>query len=234
MKTSIENREKERTHAMKATVLIDNIGDGELTGEWGLSFYIEYRDKKILLDAGGASCLFAENAQKLGLSLEDVDFAVLSHAHYDHADGMTAFFEKNHKAKLYLQESCGENCWRVKEDHMKYIGIRPGTGRPHGRDRRGTDLYRTLYRRERIPGAARRAGRESPSAPRWNGNYIIKDERRSDGSVYHLNRSLSGRFPVRFFVWGSGMALSSGPDHGKGNRIWGASAAETAGTRKMR
>lgn len=111
---------------MKATVLIDNIGDGELTGEWGLSFYIEYRDKKILLDAGGASCLFAENAQKLGLSLEDVDFAVLSHAHYDHADGMTAFFEKNHKAKLYLQESCGENCWRVKEDHMKYIGIRPG------------------------------------------------------------------------------------------------------------
>lgn len=28
--------------------------------------------------------------------------------------------------KLYLQESCGENCYRVKENHMKYIGIRKG------------------------------------------------------------------------------------------------------------
>lgn len=123
---STENREKERQHAMKATVLIDNIGNDGLTGEWGLSFYIEYKEKKFLLDAGGASGLFAENAGKLSLSLADVDYAVLSHAHYDHADGMTAFFGKNHKAKLYLQESCGENCWRVKEDHMKYIGIRRG------------------------------------------------------------------------------------------------------------
>lgn len=111
---------------MKATVLIDNIGTSELEGEWGLSFYIEYNGKNILLDAGGESCLFAENARKLGLRLADVDCAVLSHAHYDHADGMPAFFEKNDRAKLYLQLSCGENCWRVKENHMKYIGIRQG------------------------------------------------------------------------------------------------------------
>ena len=39
---------------------------------------------------------------------------------------MTAFFEENRTAKLFLQASCGENCWRVKEDHMKYIGIRTG------------------------------------------------------------------------------------------------------------
>ena len=71
---------------MKATVLLDNIGTEELAGDWGLSFYIEYAGKKILLDAGGESCLFAENARKLGLSLADVDCAVLSHAHYDHAD----------------------------------------------------------------------------------------------------------------------------------------------------
>lgn len=111
---------------MKATVLLDNIGTEELAGDWGLSFYIEYAGKKILLDAGGESCLFAENARKLGLSLADVDCAVLSHAHYDHADGMTEFFEENRTAKLFLQASCGENCWRVKEDHMKYIGIRTG------------------------------------------------------------------------------------------------------------
>ena len=110
---------------MRITVLTDNIGSNGLTGEWGLSFYIEYHGRKLLLDAG-QSGVFAENAEKLGLSLADVDFAVLSHAHYDHADGMSVFLDRNSRAKLWLQESCRENCYRIKDDHMKYIGIQKG------------------------------------------------------------------------------------------------------------
>ena len=34
---------------MLATILIDNIACGELKGEWGLSIYIEYNGKNILL-----------------------------------------------------------------------------------------------------------------------------------------------------------------------------------------
>ena len=110
---------------MKAAVLVDNIGNDGLPGEWGLSFYIEYKDQKILLDAGQTG-LFAENARKLGIHLADVDYAVLSHAHYDHADGMPVFFAQNDKAKLYLKESCSENCYDRKEGKMKYIGIKRG------------------------------------------------------------------------------------------------------------
>ena len=84
---------------MKATVLVDNIGTEDLAGEWGLSFFIEFRGKKVLLDAG-ADGLFAENASKLGISLNEADYAVLSHAHYDHADGMAEFFALNTKAIL--------------------------------------------------------------------------------------------------------------------------------------
>lgn len=111
---------------MKTVILIDNIGDDVLTGEWGLSFYIEYRDRKILLDAGGISGAFAGNAEKLGIPLEEVDAAVLSHAHYDHADGMSTFFRLNDHAKLYLRESCGENCYKKPDGKIKYIGIRQG------------------------------------------------------------------------------------------------------------
>ena len=110
---------------MKATVLVDNIGTEDLAGEWGLSFFIEFRGKKVLLDAG-ADGLFAENASKLGISLNEADYAVLSHAHYDHADGMAEFFALNTKAKLYLRESCGENCYKEVESRWKYIGIRKG------------------------------------------------------------------------------------------------------------
>lgn len=116
---------------MKATVLVDNIGNNGFPGEWGLSFYIEYKNKRILLDAGQTG-LFAENAEKLGICLADVDYAVLSHAHYDHADGMPVFFEQNGRAKLYLKESCGENCYDRKEGHMKYIGIKRGMLEKYG------------------------------------------------------------------------------------------------------
>lgn len=107
---------------MKATVIVDNIQSKQLSGEWGLCIYIENNDKKILLDAG-ASNLFLSNAKGLGCTIEDVDYAVLSHAHYDHANGMEGFFRNNSKAKFYLQKSAQENCYFKKWIFTKYIGI---------------------------------------------------------------------------------------------------------------
>ena len=107
---------------MKATVLADNIGEGPLAGEWGLSIYIEYENKKILLDTG-ASALFTENAKAMDIPLENIDFGILSHAHYDHANGMEYFFKRNRHAKFYLQKSCAENCYAYEEGHFRYIGI---------------------------------------------------------------------------------------------------------------
>ena len=62
---------------MRATVVVDNRKSDALPGEWGLCIYIEYGERKLLLDTG-ASELFAENAEKLGLDLSAVDAAVLS------------------------------------------------------------------------------------------------------------------------------------------------------------
>lgn len=110
---------------MKATVLIDNIAKNELTPEWGLSIYIEYKDKKILLDTG-ASENFIKNAQALGINLSQADFAVLSHAHYDHANGMERFFHENAKAPFYLRQGSKENCYGKKFLFSKYIGLPRG------------------------------------------------------------------------------------------------------------
>lgn len=107
---------------MKATVVIDNIAQDTLKGEWGLCIYIEYDDKRILLDTG-ASDVFLSNAKALNLSIQDVDYAVISHAHYDHSDGLRGFFKNNEKAKCYMQDTTAENCYAKKWIFHKYIGI---------------------------------------------------------------------------------------------------------------
>lgn len=110
---------------MRATVVVDNIKNGGMAGEWGLCVFIEYRGKKILLDTG-ASSLFAENSHRLNVPLDEIDFAVLSHAHYDHANGMERFFQMNERAKFYLRDGCGENCYYKKWLLRRYIGIPKG------------------------------------------------------------------------------------------------------------
>lgn len=110
---------------MKVTVLTDNIDGENLKGEWGLSHLIEYGDRTILLDAG-LSGLFAENAQKMGIDLEKVDCAVLSHAHDDHANGFDTFFEVNTHAPLYVAGECGEDCYDLKDGEFVYAGIPRG------------------------------------------------------------------------------------------------------------
>ena len=51
---------------MKATVVVDNRGNGILSGEWGLCIYIEYGEKHILLDTG-ASDLFVQTQRSWAL-----------------------------------------------------------------------------------------------------------------------------------------------------------------------
>ena len=110
---------------MRATVVVDNIKNKELMGEWGLCVYIEYEDKKVLLDAG-SSKLFAENAKLLNIDLTQVEYGVLSHAHYDHGNGMEPFFKINDEAKFYIRSACRENCYSQKTYFKKYIGLPKG------------------------------------------------------------------------------------------------------------
>ncbi|PLX15688.1 MAG: MBL fold metallo-hydrolase [Salinivirgaceae bacterium] len=71
---------------MKITILNDNIASGICNAAHGLSWMIE-ADKKILFDTG-PSDIIIKNAETLGMSLTDVFQIVLSHGHWDHANGL--------------------------------------------------------------------------------------------------------------------------------------------------
>lgn len=119
---------------MKIQVLIDNIasccGSRKLFGEWGLSVYVEFEGKRYLLDTG-ASHLFAKNAGVMGVDLSKIDMGILSHAHFDHSDGMARFFALNKTAPFYLRKGAGENCYHAHKllgrfTYHEYIGIHKG------------------------------------------------------------------------------------------------------------
>jgi 7,8-dihydropterin-6-yl-methyl-4-(beta-D-ribofuranosyl)aminobenzene 5'-phosphate synthase len=107
---------------MRIVTLIENLACKQgLVAEHGLSFYIETGSEKILFDTG-QSGLFLQNAQNLGIQIEDIDSLILSHGHYDHSGGLYTFLEKNNKAKVYAKRGIFTQKY---SDSLKFIGIHP-------------------------------------------------------------------------------------------------------------
>lgn len=85
---------------MKLTVLVENstLIDKYLLGEPGLAFLLEVEGKKILFDTG-YSDVFIENAFRMGISLADFDYVVISHGHNDHTGGLKYLLRENFTKK---------------------------------------------------------------------------------------------------------------------------------------
>lgn len=108
------------TDHLTITVLSENTSNCSLKGEHGLSLHIDFNGTRILLDAG-QSPLFYDNALELGISLEDIDCAILSHAHYDHANGFSKFFSVNSHAPLYARTGFNLSYYSYHSDGLKDI-----------------------------------------------------------------------------------------------------------------
>lgn len=108
---------------MRITCLVDNCALDGFGSEHGLSFWVEACGKKLLFDSG-ESGLFLENAARLGIDVAEADFAVVSHGHYDHGGGLTAFFAANPDAKAYVRAGAfAPRYARRRSGNTEYIGL---------------------------------------------------------------------------------------------------------------
>lgn len=107
---------------MKITVLVENTGPNELIIEHGLSLYIEFNDKKYLLDAGQSDSFF-KNAHALSIDLDRVDKAVLSHGHYDHGDGFMVFLNQYKDKVVYGAKNIFDDYYSGSGGSVHYIGL---------------------------------------------------------------------------------------------------------------
>jgi len=104
----------------------DTKGKEECVFAHGLSFFVETKNHKMLLDLGPSDKTL-ENAKALGIDLSEVDTVVLSHGHYDHSGGIIPFTKINKKAQIYFQEGAKEDYYADDGvnalERYRYIGI---------------------------------------------------------------------------------------------------------------
>ena len=95
--------------------VVENTSAVGLPVEHGLSLYIQLENGRNILFDMGQRRLFAENAEQLGLSIADIDTAIVSHGHYDHGGGLRAFLEINDKAKVYIHKDAFQPHYSLKD-----------------------------------------------------------------------------------------------------------------------
>ena len=116
-----------REGKMKAriTVLCENtvIKPGALIGEHGFSALVERGDEKVLFDTGQGYGL-VHNARILGIDLNSVKKAVISHGHNDHTGGLAEFLRVGGPRDVYAHSGIFDPRYReVPDGPLKPIGI---------------------------------------------------------------------------------------------------------------
>ena len=104
---------------MRMVVLMeDTCGNLQCACEHGLSVYIDTGRHKLLVDTGASGKTW-DNAEKLGISLSEVDTLILSHGHYNHSGGIPEFCKMNQRAAVYMQRTALLDYYH----NERYIGI---------------------------------------------------------------------------------------------------------------
>ncbi|MBD7911580.1 MBL fold metallo-hydrolase [Clostridium cibarium] len=110
--------------SIKITTLIENQQDNNdtLVNEHGLALFIEFEDKKILFDTGQSGD-FIKNAEKLNKDINNLDYVILSHGHYDHSGGFREFTKYSKKNfKLIVGNGFFNEKYKLIEEGYKFNG----------------------------------------------------------------------------------------------------------------
>ena len=113
-----------RRYKTRIAVIVDNESNSGLLSDWGLSIYVESTSWRALFDAGSSPSILRHNAKKLGIDLHSIDFAVLSHYHYDHSNGFRLVGKLKHGLPIYVPPGPS---YQLEEIGLKPIVVKKTT-----------------------------------------------------------------------------------------------------------
>lgn len=104
------------------TLIEDNSGEHKaLRFEHGLSFFIEKDGCRLLFDTGQSEA-FLSNAHQLNIDLGRLDYAVLSHGHYDHSGGFRALTDNTTHFTLFTGRGFFDEKYGVSNNTSEFLG----------------------------------------------------------------------------------------------------------------
>ena len=92
---------------MKITIIYDNVVFKKgLQADWGFSCLVEIENApKILFDTGANGAILFYNMAELGIDPAFIEDVFISHAHFDHVGGLSAFLNVKNDVNIYLPHS---------------------------------------------------------------------------------------------------------------------------------
>ncbi|WP_449463100.1 MBL fold metallo-hydrolase [Tardisphaera miroshnichenkoae] len=87
---------------LRLTVLNDNEPSEGLLNGWGWSLLVESEKWRFLFDSGPEARILSENSKRLGVDLGRLNFAFLSHDHWDHRGGLAYVESLNPGITVYV------------------------------------------------------------------------------------------------------------------------------------
>jgi len=115
-------RMHDRENTISITTLVDNNASKNLASEHGLSFWVEYGDKRFLFDTGQTN-IIVRNAKLLGVDLTLTDAIIVSHGHYDHTGGLAYVLDVVPKTTIYLHPAALKTKFARRDTNIRDIGM---------------------------------------------------------------------------------------------------------------
>lgn len=114
---------------MKVTIVYDNTAiRKDLKPDWGFAALVEAHGRRILFDTGGSGSILLANLKALAVDPKTIGDVFISHAHFDHTGGLSAFLDQNSEVKVWVPPSFrgvkhAREVVTVKTSGVLYAGI---------------------------------------------------------------------------------------------------------------
>jgi 7,8-dihydropterin-6-yl-methyl-4-(beta-D-ribofuranosyl)aminobenzene 5'-phosphate synthase len=91
---------------VKINVVYDDLDgvEADFMKSFGFAALIEIEDKKLLFDVGTKEDVLKKNLSALKILPSQIDAVILSHNHYDHANGLSAIMRDNPNIPVYVHK----------------------------------------------------------------------------------------------------------------------------------